>query len=111
VALDARAVYELAAFSETERRTLRLIADYLTYRRQETGEQVQCFTYKGLRWWYNRQRYYKQLEWHTAERVVRRLAELGWLTRRIYPHRGAKRVVFCISSNLEQLLQQLGWLR
>jgi len=103
-------LYELSAFSETERRTLKLIAEYLGYRLGEIGGPVHCFTYKGLRWWYNRQRYYKELEWHTVERNIRRLAELGWLQRRIYPHKGAKRAVFCLTERLERMLKELGWL-
>ena len=114
--LDAsvRAVYELAAFSETEKKTLKLIADYLRYRRENSGPDKpppRCFTYRGLRWYWDTKRLHNGLEWHTAERVVRKLAQLGWLSRRILPHRGVKHVVFCLTSNLEYILEKLGWLK
>ena len=109
--LDAvNAVYTLSAFSETERKTLKLLAEYLRYRRGETGKDIRCFTYKGLRWYYNKTRAYRHLEWHTVERNIRRLAENKWLSRRILPHRGVKHVVFCLTSNLEYILEKLGWL-
>ena len=68
-------------------------------------------TYKGLRWYYNKTRAYRHLEWHTVERNIRRLAENKWLSRRILPHRGVKHVVFCLTSNLEYVLSNLGWLK
>ncbi len=115
--LDAsiRAVYELAAFSETEKKTLKLIAEYLRYRRENSEPDKpppKCFTYKGLRWYYNKQRWYKTLEWHTVERNIRRFAELGWLSRRIFgTPRGGKTALFCLTSNLEYILEKLGWLQ
>ena len=110
--LDAvNAVYTLSAFSETERKTLRLIAEYLGYRRGETGKDIRCFTYKGLRWYYNKTRAYRHLEWHTVERNIRRLAENKWLARRIFgTPRGGKTALFCLTSNLEYILGKLGWL-
>lgn len=93
-------VYQLATFSESERRTLRLIAGYL----REKGQR--CFTYRGLRGYYNKNRLYMELEWHTAERNIRRLAELGWLERR----GSGRSVYFCLTEKLETLYRQLGWL-
>jgi hypothetical protein len=101
-----QAVYVLSGFSESERKTIKLIADYL----HEKGRK--CFTYRGLRAYWDSRRMY-DLEWHTVERNIRRLAELGWLSRRrriFAKPRGGKRVVFCLTSNLEYMLRSLGWL-
>lgn len=113
--LDAvNAVYTLSAFSETERKTLRLLAEYLRYRRENSEPDKpmpRCFTYKGLRWYYNKTRAYRHLEWHTVERNIRRLAENKWLARRIFgTPRGGKTALFCLTSNLEYVLAKLGWL-
>ena len=101
MASGSTAVYTLAGFSESERRTLRLIADYLSER---SGQR--CFTYRGLRRYWDRRRLYS-LEWHTAERAVRRLAEAKWLVR----VRRGRRVIFCLGERLELLLGELGWLK
>ncbi|MCE4628600.1 MAG: hypothetical protein F7C34_05610 [Desulfurococcales archaeon] len=55
-----------------------------------------CFTYRGLRAWWSRNRKYQGSEWHTVERAVRKLAESGYL-RRV---RRGRRVVFCPTARL-----------
>ena len=50
------------------------------------------FTYRGLRFWVERN--YPELEWHTVERGVRKLAELGLLRRNMYRKNGRRRVSF-----------------
>ena len=57
-----------------------------------------CFTYRGLRAWWQANRKYEGSEWHTVERSIRRLAELGYLKR----VRKGKRVVFCVEPMLEE---------
>ncbi|ALL02085.1 hypothetical protein Pyrde_2042 [Pyrodictium delaneyi] len=106
--MTTQAVYELAAFSESERRTLRLIAEYLSNKKGRRD----CFVYKYLRMYYERRGWENVVEWHTVERNIRRLAEHGWLVRRVYAkHRGGRAVVFCLSEGLEHLLAKLGWLK
>ncbi|OWJ54176.1 hypothetical protein [Pyrodictium delaneyi] len=106
--MTTQALYELSAFSESERRTLRLIAEYLANKKK--GRRG-CFVYKYLRIYYERRGWENVVEWHTVERNIRRLAELGLLRRIQLPHRGANRVLFCLSEGLERLLAKLGWLK
>ena len=103
MALDARAVYQLASFSETERKTLRLIALHV----RDTGER--CFDYLAMHRTYKRHLEVR-IKWNTLERVLRKLAERGWLSREISGRR-RKRATFCLTASLEYLLEQLGWLQ
>ena len=93
-----RAVYELAAFSRSERKTLRLIG-YVAARG--------CFGYGELMtaW---KQHKEVRIKWHTVERTVRKLAEMELLERR---WTGKRSVEFCLSPRLEYILRQLGWLQ
>lgn len=59
--------------------TITLIAEYYGWRR-ENGRDRKCFTYQGLMNWYQKVRRGRQ-HWHTVERKIRRLAQLGYLTR------------------------------
>lgn len=102
--MNSRAVYRLAAFSESERKTMRLIAEYMKTRGSR------CFTYRKLRRLYNNIEAWQWLEWHTAERAVRSLAELGLLQRRRCI-RNRRCVLFCVTSELQYLLEELGWLQ
>ncbi len=52
-----------------------LIRNYL----RDTGRK--CVSYRGLRTWIYRSTMYRDLEWHTVERALRRLAEDGYLQR------------------------------
>lgn len=97
--MTALAVAQLAAFTESQRRTIRLIAMYLSSKDQR------CFTYRGLRSYWDRLRMYS-LEWHTVERAVRELARTGWLVR----VQKGRRVIFCLSEKMENMLRDLGWL-
>lgn len=69
----------------------------------------QCFTYRGLRNWLHYNPDVKgRYEWHTIERGVRRLAELGVLRRA----RRGRKVVFCPGRHYHQLkLEYLARLR
>ena len=62
-----------------------------------------CFTYRGLRAWWSRNRLWEGSEWHTVERAVRKLAESGYL-RRV---RRGRRVVFCPSPLLYNIFEEL----
>ena len=90
----------LRSMGEKKRATVKLIADYLRHSGSE------CFTYRGLRRFWDMRRMWRVLEWHTVERVVRELAQYGWLARRW----SGRRVEFCVSENLEKMLRELGWL-
>ena len=66
--------------------TIVLIAEYYDYRRSLYEEGVikklpKGFTYKGLQTWMHRTGRLKKRHWHTIERKIRRLAELGYLRR------------------------------
>lgn len=105
--MSIRALYVLSAFSESTRKTIRLIAEYLGGRGQR------CFTYRGLRRYWDRKRAYYTLEWHTAERAIRKLAEDGWLKRveiREKKRGGGRKVLFCLTEPLRILLEEMRWL-
>lgn len=101
--MDVRAVYELSAFSESERRTLKLIALHV----RDTGKT--CFDYLAMHRTYKRHLEVR-IKWNTLERVLRKLAELGWLSREISGRR-RKSATFCLTPQLEYILRQLGWLQ
>lgn len=81
-------------------RTLVLIFRYV-YRENRSSR---CFTYQGLRSWihYVLPRH-ERPEWHTVERAIRRLAEMGVLARR---HIRKHKVVFCPGELWYELLAQ-----
>ena len=62
-----------------------------------------CFTYRGLRAWWSKNRKYKNSEWHTVERAIRSLAAQGYLRRRVY----GRRVVFCPTPFLLYVFDEL----
>ena len=68
---------------------------------RESGKR--CFTYRGLRGWWSRNRKYEGSEWHTVERAVRRLAEQGYLQRR----KKGRRVLFCPTPLLHSIFDEL----
>jgi len=80
---------------------LRVIKAFLRDRRDRYGTKSNCFTYKGLHSWYmysNTARGVREeLSWHTIERLVRRLAEDGFLTR---IEKGRKVVIFCLNTEV-----------
>lgn len=67
-----------------------------------------CFGYDGFRAWMRRQRVYSDVSDRTIYRVLRRLAEDGYLERRyVWSRRGNRRVqlvIFCITEEAQQLL-------
>ena len=91
----------MASLSEKRRLTLKLIAEYLS----EVGRR--CFTYRGLRAYWDVRRLWNELEWHTVERNIRWLAENG-LLRRIQRGRS---VIFCLEDETASMLATLGWLK
>ena len=69
---------------------------------RETGRK--CITYRGLRAWIFRKPEYKDIEWHTVERAMRRLAEDGWLER---IELGGRKVAFCPKRDLEKAAEEI----
>jgi len=61
----------------------------------------ECFTYKGLRWWLMHHGDYRDLEWHTVERVIRELVRDGYLWR-IDSRRS---VLFCLNDRSRELIE------
>jgi len=61
----------------------------------------QCFSYNDFRVWFYRSQYRNDLEWHTVERVLRRLAEDGFLDREI---RYRNRAYFCVNDRFREYL-------
>lgn len=74
-----------------------IIHRYLAEKRQR------CFTYRGFRVWLYRHDEYRDLEWHTVERTLRRLAKDQFLDRR---SRG-RTVLFCRNERFDQVLANL----
>ncbi|RLG59856.1 hypothetical protein DRN86_03575 [Candidatus Geothermarchaeota archaeon] len=64
----------------------RLVQRYV----RESGKK--CFTYRGLRAFWSKNKLYKESEWHTIERKIRKMCERG-LLKRIVVKKGF--VVFC----------------
>jgi len=61
-----------------------------------------CFTYRGFRVWFYKQEWYRDIEWHTVERCIRRLAEEGLLDRKFIKRNF---VVFCRNERFEEALR------
>jgi len=76
---------------------LLIIKHYLVEKKQR------CFTYRGFRAWLFRQREYRDMEWHTMERVVRKLAEQGFLTR---VEKSKRCVLFCWNDLAERAYRE-----
>jgi len=102
--MDGRVyVYQLAAFSESEKKTLRLISSYIY------NNNTRCFNYRKLRAYWDKKRMWRVIEWHTVERNIRRFAELGWLERQV-SKKDRRKVMFCASDELLALFRGLKWL-
>lgn len=83
----------LSSLKPSEFRVLLLINEYLQVNKKRG------FTYRGLRAYWSSLRIYNDhndpaREWHTVERVIRKLAEKGFLERRFYKKGRSKYVVF-----------------
>ena len=91
----------------SELKTLALIKDYLESRGQ------MCFTYNGLRAHHARRRFYTDLDWHTVERNIRKMAEerRGILRRyeKTIVRNGRKRrlAIFCWTDRAEQIYRRV----
>ncbi len=70
---------------------------------EETGRR--CVSYVGLRKWIYGSGKYADLEWHTVERALRKLAEHGYLER---VELSGRRVVFCMTGKAYAVLARLG---
>ncbi len=91
----------LDSLSPYVRRTFILLLRYFASRQQPQA----CLTYQGVRGWffYALSRQDRDgLEWHTVERGIRALAELGVLRRL----RRGRRVVFCKTDAFYQLTME-----
>jgi len=77
---------------------LLLVNSYLSEKKQR------CLTYRGLRTWLFRKPEYRDIEWHTVERNLRKLAEHGYLDR-VELESGD--MLFCINTNAKKLLRTL----
>ncbi len=69
------------------------------------------FTYRGLRAYWARLKLYRSQndplrEWHTFERVIRKLAEKGFLERRIYKRSRRQFVVFYPTVLFDELIEE-----
>lgn len=70
--------------------TSKLIYNYLNEYNKK------CFTYRGLRAYWSYKRLYRESEWHTIERKIRKMAELGLLERKVFKNgNGSRLVAFC----------------
>jgi len=63
-----------------------------------------CFSYNDFRVWFYRSSYHHDLEWHTVERILRRLAKDGFLDREL---RYRNRAVFCINDRFREYLDSV----
>ena len=89
----------------SEYRAIIVINEYL----QATGRNG--FTYRGLRAYWSRKGMFRDpgeplREWHTFERVIRRLAEKGYLDRRIYRKNRRQFVVFFPSPLFDEVVEE-----
>ena len=85
-------------------RTLLLINEYLQVKRRRG------FTYRGLRAYWDMKGLYRDerdpaREWHTVERAIRKLAELGFLERR-HPRSNKKTVIFYPTKRFWRVIEE-----
>ena len=76
----------------------------MVYRYVEERGGGRCFTYRGLMGWWSRKGLYRSIDWHTVERAVRRLAEVGVL-KRVF--KGRRKVMFCLTDESDAIYQEL----
>jgi len=72
-----------------------IINMYLNEKKQK------CFTYRGIRSWLFKHEWYRDIEWHTFERMIRKLSEDGYLDRVFL---SGKKVIFCRNDKFEDLI-------
>ena len=81
-----------------------MILRFLRWRRETYGNTSSCFTYHGIISWAKRSDY-RDLEETTIERVIRKLAEDGFIKR----VRERPRALFCINEEkVGEYLRRLG---
>jgi len=74
----------------------------LMIRRYLDEKKQRCFTYRGLRSWMYRQKEYRDLEWHTVERTIRKLVEDRLLER---VELKKNQVIFCWTEAAERIVR------
>jgi len=79
-----------------------MIYNYLKWRKDRYGNRSVCLTYEGIFNWASRSEHYKTIARTTIERVMRRLAEDGFLKR----VRERPRALFCITRKFVDALRQ-----
>ncbi len=82
-----------------EVQVLLLIEEYLSVKGYK------WFNYRGLR--YYLQWKHPEVEWHTVERVIRRLAENGLLERKYYKRNNRQQVAFYPTQTYYETLRKL----
>ena len=95
----------LSSLKPSEYRVLLLINEYLQVNRKRG------FTYRGLRAYWSMKKIYADnddpaREWHTVERVIRKLAEKGFLDRKMYKKGRSKFVVFYPTPLFWELMEE-----
>jgi len=84
---------------------LLMVLRFLRWRRETYGNTSKCFTYHGIISWAKRSDDYRDLEETTIERVIRKLAEDGFIKR----VRERPRALFCINEEkVGEYLRRLG---
>jgi len=80
-----------------------MIENYIRERNAKQPEKYnsECFTYRGLRLWLTYNKMYRDLEWHTVERAIRRLASDGYLWR----IDGKSYVLFCMNDRSKEIIE------
>ncbi|MCE4609805.1 MAG: hypothetical protein F7C36_05445 [Desulfurococcales archaeon] len=95
--------------SQSLLQTILLLDDYLEYKREQ-GWSDNCFTYRGLQYHlFYRYQNKKNVQWHTVERTLRKLAEEKLLRRIEFKKK--KRVLFCLTPELKGLIREVQQLR
>ncbi len=84
--------------------TLIVINDYLN-----SGEQPRrCFTYRGIRAYWTRNKLWDTIEYHTLTRNIRKLVELGYLKRIYIKHMRARgsRTIYCPTQRFYDVIKE-----
>jgi len=76
---------------------LMIIRKYLDEKKQK------CFTYRGIRAWLYKHQEWRDIEWHTFERSIRKLVEVGLLDRK---ELSRNKVIFCWNENAERVIRK-----
>ena len=80
-----------------------IIAKFLEWRRRQYNNTSRCFTYEGIFSWIKREPMYSDIARTTMERVIRKLAEDGYLDR----VRERPRALFCVNRRFIEALKKI----